>query len=178
MVTATNQLEDRRPGIWTLAFPSILSNLLYAVVAMVQTKFVGELGAEAVAAVGAGQRVFFALQAVMMAVSAGTTALVARAWGANDYTEASRVTMASLVLAAAFGLALTIPGVLFAGPVASIFGLDAETVEMASDNIKWLSVFNVAFAVNFIIGAALRAGGGDCEAVPLGADLYAPVGAR
>ena len=148
-----------RPSVMQLALPSILGNMLYAVVAMVQTKFVGELGAEAVAAVGAGQRVFFALQAVMIAISAGTTALVAQAWGAEDYEEASRVTMASLVLAMAFGLALTAPGVLFAGAVASIFGLDEKTVELAADNIRWLSVFNVAFAMNFILGAALRAAG-------------------
>lgn len=142
-----------------LALPSILGNLLFAVVAMTQTKFVGELGANAVAAVGAGQRVFFALQAIMIAISAGTTALVARAWGAEEYEEASRVTMASLVLATAFGVALTVPGVLFAGAVASIFGLDAETVQLAADNIRWLSWFNAAFAVNFIISAALRAAG-------------------
>jgi len=94
--------EERRPGIWQLAFPSILGNLSFTIVAMVQTKFVGELGAQALAAVGAGQRVFFAMQAILMAVSVGTTALVARAWGARDYREASRVTMASLVLAGTF----------------------------------------------------------------------------
>ena len=64
------------PGlsIWQLAFPSILGNLSYTLVGMVQVKFVGELGTEALAAMGAGSRVFFALQAIMMAISAGTTA--------------------------------------------------------------------------------------------------------
>ena len=111
-LTPSRTDPSERPSIMQLAFPSILGNLLYSVVAMVQTKFVGELGPEAVAAVGAGQRVFFGLQAVMIAISAGTTALVARAWGAQEYDEAGRVTMASLVIAGAFGLALTVPGVL------------------------------------------------------------------
>ncbi len=158
-MTSVRNDPSERPSIAQLAFPSILGNLLYSVVAMVQTKFVGELGPEAVAAVGAGQRVFFALQAVMIAISAGTTALVARAWGAEEYDEAGRVTMASLILAGAFGLALTVPGVLFAGDLANVFGLDDRTVVMAADNIRWLSVFNVAFAANFILGAALRAAG-------------------
>ena len=91
-------------SIWQLAFPSILGNLSYTLVGMVQVKFVGELGTEALAAMGAGSRVFFALQSIMMAISAGTTALVARAWGAGDYEEASRVTMASLVLASLLSL--------------------------------------------------------------------------
>ena len=150
---------SRRPGIWELAFPAILGNLLFAVVAMVQTKFVGELGPEALAAVGAGQRVFFALQAVLLAISAGTTALVARAWGAEDQQEASRVTMASLILGCLFSLFVTAFGVLFAGPIAGIFGLDEETNRLAAENIRMLSAFNVAFAVNFILSSALRAAG-------------------
>lgn len=148
-----------RPSIASLAFPSILSNLLFSAVVMVQMKFVGSLGADAVAAIGVGQRVFFAMQAVLMAVSAGTTALVARAWGAGDYDEASRVTMASLVVGSLFGLVLTVPGLLAAGPVASIFGLDEATTALAAENVRWISVFNVAFAVNFILSAALRAAG-------------------
>ncbi|MEZ5560309.1 MAG: MATE family efflux transporter [Pseudomonadales bacterium] len=151
--------EQQRPSIWQLAIPSILGNLSFTVVGMVQTKFVGSLGAQALAAVGAGQRVFFAMQAILMAVSAGTTALVARAWGARDYTEASRVTMASLVLAGAFALGVTVLGLPFAYHVASVFGLDPHTLELAASNIRWLCVFNLAFAVNFILGAALRASG-------------------
>ncbi len=152
-------VEIQRPGIMQLALPAILGNLLYGIVGLVQTKVVGQLGAEALAAVGAGQRVFFALQAVMMAIGAGTTALVARAWGRGDEVEAGRITIASLVLGGVFGLVLTIPGVFFSSHVASIFGLDAHTVELAAANIRWLSIFNVAFAANFIMGGALRAAG-------------------
>ncbi len=150
---------SERPGIWQLAFPSILGNLSYTLVGMVQTKFIGELGPQALAAVGAGQRVFFAMQAVLMAVSAGTTALVARAWGAGNYVEASRVTMASLVLASVMSLGVTVVGLLFAPDIAGVFGLDPETLAMAAENIRWLCLFNVAFAVNFILSAALRASG-------------------
>lgn len=151
--------EAERPSIWQLAFPSILGNLSFTVVGMVQTKFIGELGPQALAAVGAGQRVFFAMQAVLMAVSAGTTALVARSWGAGDYVEASRVTMASLVLASTMSLGVTLVGFFFAPAIAGVFGLDPATLAMAADNIRWLCVFNVAFAVNFILSAALRASG-------------------
>ena len=147
------------PGIWQLAIPSILGNLSYSVVAMVQTKFVGELGPGALAAVGAGQRVFFAMQAILMAVSAGTTALVARAWGAGDYQEASRVTMASLALAGIFSLAVMVLGVLYARPISSMFGLDPVTLDLAAENIRMLSWFNLAFAATFILSAALRASG-------------------
>lgn len=151
--------EFERPSIWQLALPSILGNLSYTVVGMVQTKFVGELGPQALAAVGAGQRVMFAMLAILMAVSAGTTALVARAWGAGDYEEASRVTMASLVLAAVLSLIVATLGFFFADSLAGVFGLDEATLAMATENIRLLAFFNIAFACMLILGAALRASG-------------------
>ena len=49
-------------SVWGLAWPSILSNLLFASVGLVAIKAVGSLGAEAVAAVGTGQRIFWVFQ--------------------------------------------------------------------------------------------------------------------
>lgn len=162
----TNSKDDQphdtgrqRGAIWQLALPSMLGNLSYTIVGMVQTKFVGGLGAQAIAAVGAGQRVFFAIQAILMALSAGTTALVARAWGAGDYEEASRVTMASLALATVLAMIMSASGLIFADDMASAYGLDAKTLALAAEYIRWLCVFNIAFAANFILGAALRASG-------------------
>lgn len=151
--------ETERPGIWALAVPSILGNLSYSIVGLAQTKFIAELGAEGLAAIGAGQRIFFAMQAILMAVTAGTTALVARAWGAGDYQEASRVTMASLILGAAMSFTLGVFGIVFAYPIAGVFGLDPLTLDMATLNIRWLLVFNAVFAATFILSAALRASG-------------------
>ena len=99
------------------------------------------------------------MQAILIAISAGTTALVARAWGAGDYREASRVTMTSLVIGGAFSGVAGVIGAVFARPIAGIIGLDDLTLDLAADNIRWLSLFNVAFAVNFILAAGLRASG-------------------
>ena len=85
-------------SVWGLAWPSILSNLLFASVGLVAIKAVGSLGAEAVAAVGTGQRIFWVFQALLMAIMAGTTALVARAIGSGDAHEAAQVTRASMGL--------------------------------------------------------------------------------
>jgi putative MATE family efflux protein len=137
----------------------ILGNLLYSTVGLVDIKIVGSLGAPAVAAVTTGNRMFFVLQAILMAVTAGTTALVARAWGADDRIEAERVTRASALVCLVLATVLMLPGLVFADALASFFRLDAETVGLAATFIRWLSVFNVAFAVFFVLGVALRAAG-------------------
>jgi putative MATE family efflux protein len=149
----------RRPTIWQLALPSIAANLMFSTVAMIQTKFVGGMGAPAVAAVGAGQRVFFALQALLMAIGVGTTALVARAWGAGQHEEASRITSSSLMLGGLVGLFIMIFGMTFSRQIAAMFGLDAATSELAAHNIFWLGSFIIGFAVDIILSSALRAAG-------------------
>src|SRR6185295_7706086 len=87
-----------RIGVWQLAWPTVVANLLQSTVGLVDIKVVGSLGPSAVAAATAGHRLFFVLQAMLMAAVAGTTAFVARAWGAGDRDEASRVVVNSLLL--------------------------------------------------------------------------------
>ena len=53
--------------IWELAWPSILGNLLFSIIGIISIKIVGSLGSEAVAAVTTGHRLFFAIQAILMA---------------------------------------------------------------------------------------------------------------
>jgi putative MATE family efflux protein len=149
----------KRPTIWQLAAPSITANLMFSMVAMIQTKFVGGLGASAVASVGAGQRVFFALQALLMAIGVGTTALVARSWGAGQQEEASRITSSSLMLGGLVGLVLMIFGMVFSRQIAEVFGLDEPTARLASRNIFWLAAFVIGFAIDIILSSALRAAG-------------------
>src|ERR1700688_4314858 len=152
-------VPHKRPTIWQLAIPSITANLMFSMVAMVQTKFVGGMGAPAVAAVGAGQRVFFALQALLMAIGVGTTALVARSWGAGQREEASRITSASLMFGGLVGLVLMNFGMLFSHQIAEVFGLDENAAQLSSRNIFWLATFIIGFAIDIILSSALRAAG-------------------
>jgi putative MATE family efflux protein len=156
-------------GVWTLAWPAIVANLLHATVGLVNIKLVGGLGASAVAAVTTGNRVFFVLQAILMGVTAGTTALVARAWGAGDRAEAESVTRASTIACVWIAALLGAAGVVFAEHLAGLFRLDAATLALAATFIRWTSVFNAAFAVFFVLGTALRAAGDTRTPLWLGA---------
>lgn len=151
--------KDEVSSIWSLAWPTVATNLLFSSVGLVAIRFVAELGTGAVAAAGAGLQVFYTLQAIMVAIGTGITALVARSWGAGMFEEATRITLTSLALGVLLGVLLAAPGVFFATSVASIFGLDEQTTALAAEFILWLSIFNVAFAVNITMGTALRAAG-------------------
>lgn len=151
--------DQKMPGILRLAWPAVLANLGFSTVGLVDIKIVGSLGSSAVAAVTTGNRIFFVLQAVLIAVTAGTTALVARAWGGGDRDEAERVTQASMWVCGGVALVMTIPAVLYADAIAQVFDLDAATLADAGRFIRILSLFNVTFAVSMVIGSAIRAAG-------------------
>jgi putative MATE family efflux protein len=155
--------------VWQLAWPAVLTNLLQSTVGLVDVKVVGSLGAAAVAAATAGHRLFFVLQATLMAVSAGTTALVARAWGAGRPDEASRVVRSSLRLSCAIALVMAGVGLAVAEPFASMFGLSGNAHELAAIYIRWISGFTLVFAVGFVLAAGLRAAGDTRTPLAIGA---------
>jgi putative MATE family efflux protein len=145
--------------VWRLAWPTILSNLLFTSVGFAHIKIVAELGTSAVAAVTTGHRVFFVVQAILMGVSVATTALIARAWGAQQPKQAEMVSWTSLAVSIALAAFLSVPVLLIPGPIAGLFGLDAQTTALAAEFIFWLGVFNVFAAINMMLATALRAVG-------------------
>ena len=116
-------------------------------------------GASAVAAITTGTRIFFTAQAVLMAILAGTTALVARAWGAGHRDEAAQIAELSLWLCLVVSALLTLGGTLGADALAGLFRLEPQTVALAATFTRWLSVFYMAFAAVMALSTALRAAG-------------------
>jgi len=147
------------PGVWELAWPTIVSNLLFSASGFIDIKIVGSLGASAVAAITTGTRIFFTAQAVLMAILAGTTARVARAWGAGHRDEAAQIAELSLWLCLVVSALLTLGGTLGADALAGLFRLEPQTVALAATFTRWLSVFYMAFAAVMALSTALRAAG-------------------
>lgn len=146
-------------SVWGLAWPPIVGNLLFASVGVISIKAVGTLGAEAVAAVGTGQRMVWVFQALLMAVMTGTTALVARAVGSKNMIEAAHVTRLAIGVSIALSLITTLLIVLFAEKFIGIFGLDPVAQELAVTYLTISILFIPFMAIGMVIGAALRAAG-------------------
>ena len=144
-------------GVWTLAWPSIITNLFYATSSIAAIKVVGGLGPDAIAAAVTGQRVTFILQAVLTGVLAGSTALIARNWGANDKEEAgiffSRTIQ--LVIFLAFISAVLIWK--FAEPLVIFFGLKGEALVLSTQYLKSIAPFYIAYGCGLGLITALRA---------------------
>ena len=142
-------------SIWGLAWPSILANILFAAAGVVSIKAVGILGTEAVAAVGTGQRILFVIQSIIMAVSTGTAALVARAFGSANYKEAAQVLLDSLWIGVILSILAAASMWLYGESIISFFGLDPESKKLAVIYIKYTMLFSAAFSSSFIFSLSL-----------------------
>jgi len=146
-------------GVWTLAWPSIITNLFYATSSIIAIKVVGNLGPDAIAAAVTGQRVTFILQAVLTGVLAGSTALIARNWGARNKEEAGIffTRTVQLVIFIAFMTGLLIWQ--FAEPLVRFFGLKGDALTLSVEYLKAISPFYVGFGCGLGLITALRAVG-------------------
>src|SRR5690554_4627595 len=125
-----------RLSLLRLAGPTIVGNLLLSLVHLAAIKIVAGLGADAVAAVIAADRIYMAVQLIIFAITAGTAALVAYAWGAGNQAEADRVVKLSALLALAASLLLCVVIPWLARPLVSIFGLQGPLLAEAADYLK------------------------------------------
>jgi MATE family, multidrug efflux pump len=146
-------------SVWRLAWPTILSNLLFTTVGFLHIKIVAGLGTNAVAAVTTGHRVFFLAQAILMGLSVAATALIARSWGARQIRQAEMVAWTSMAISLLLAGMLSLPVLFAPETIAGLFGLDQATTRAAAGFIFWLGIFNLPAAANMVLSTALRATG-------------------
>jgi putative MATE family efflux protein len=146
-------------GVWTLAWPSIITNLFYATSSIIAIKVVGNLGPDAIAAAVTGQRVTFILQAILTGVLAGSTALIARNWGADNKLEAGIFLTRTLQLVLFLSLISAICVWQLAEPLVRFFGLKDQALVLSNQYLKAISPFYVAFGCGIALITTLRAVG-------------------
>lgn len=91
------QTQSEIHHVWRIAWPVIITNILNVLVGIVDLKMVGSLGVAEIAAVGMGRQVMNLILVIMIAISGGTSIVIARAYGAGDRSVVSATAAKSLV---------------------------------------------------------------------------------
>lgn len=145
--------------ILTLAWPTMLEQLLQTAVQYIDTAMVGSLGTQATAAVGATSTVNWLVSSTISAVGVGFLAYISQALGAGDHSRARRA-------AAQASLAVLCCGVFFTALTLSLSGLvpvwmqvDAGIQKLSSTYFFILYSPMLARTATIIFGTALRAAG-------------------
>lgn len=141
-------------NIWQLAWPAALAGILMNFAHIVDRIFIGSLGVDQVTAVGfAGSLIWFIFSFIQL-VAAGALAIVARHWGAKEFSEGNAAGHKAVWLSAALGLFFTVVVFLVAPVLISFYSPSAEQYPMAVDYLRIFApgfgVMMVAFTVHSV----------------------------
>jgi putative MATE family efflux protein len=140
-----------------IGFPSMGELVLTQLASMVDLMMVGRLGPWALAAVGLATQPKFLVMMLFMAMSVGTTAMVARHRGAGNPEKANLVLRQSLLLTFVFGIASSLLGYIFAEDLIRFMGApDAAALEGGTVYFQWQCIGLLGLALTSTATAALR----------------------
>lgn len=146
-------------AIWHMSWPGILQMLTISVASFADVWVAGKLGPEVQAAIGIGGQIWFFMTLFAVALSAGTTALVSRFWGARDYKGAIEASRQSLVFAFLFGMASCLAGLLVARPFYHLLGASAHVEALGWNYLKFDLLSQVPFTSLWVAHSIFRAKG-------------------
>src|SRR5438552_8215548 len=153
--------EERKSvgrSVFRLAWPAIAENALQTLLGIVDTAVVARLGTAALSGVGASQQLIWVVTTGLIAVSMGTTVLVARFTGASQPEHANATLKQSMLLAALVGGAL-FPISFLAHPMLAILGLTPAAVAAGATYLQITLAMAFLIVFMFVAGAALRGAG-------------------
>jgi putative MATE family efflux protein len=128
-------------------------------VGLVNTYMVGHLGAVSLTSVGLADQVIMLVSSFFVAVSTGSTALIARCTGAKDPQRACRALQQSTLVAFAVGLVCTLFGVPLARQAMVWLGAADDVVALGADYLRIGSYSYALMALMFVGNGALRGAG-------------------
>ena len=147
--------------LFDLAMPIVGLNVLSVVTLAVDTAMCGRLvdAEEALTALGFAGQLIFLLMVVMLGLTVGTVAFIARAHGSGGSERINHVLHQSILLTYIVSIAVAVIGNLGAGTVMGWLGADATVTELGVGYLRPLLTFTVFFYLNMLFAAALRAVG-------------------
>ena len=119
-----------------IALPALGALAADPLVSLVDTAFIGRLGAVALAAVAIASAIYAAVFAVFNFLEYALTPLIAESIGAGERDEAGRFTVAALAISVAAGVIAAAGLIVFGEPLLRAFGAGPEVVESATTYLR------------------------------------------
>ena len=145
--------------ILSLAWPTMLEQLMQTAVQYIDTAMVGSLGTHATAAVGATTTVNWLIGSTISALGIGFLSFIARAYGAGDKQAASKAVSQAVIVTFIAGVFFTALTLGLSGMVPVWMQVDPAIQDIASRYFFILYLPMLPRTATIIFGTALRAAG-------------------
>ncbi len=147
------------PTVVTLAWPTMLEQLLQTSVQYIDTAMVGALGTAATAAVGATGTLNWLVSGTIAALGVGFLAYIARANGAQDQKSVAKAAAQTVLAVLVCGVVFTFLTVGLSGVIPAWMQVEPEIRPLASRYFYILYLPMLPRTASILFGTALRAVG-------------------
>jgi putative MATE family efflux protein len=147
------------PVIFSLAWPTMLEQLMQTAVQYIDTAMVGSLGTDATAAVGSTTTVNWLIGSTISAVSVGFLAFIAQANGAGNKEAVKKASAQATLAVIVCGLIFTAVTLSLSGLVPKMMQVDENIRDISGKYFFILYVPMLARTASIIFGTVLRAVG-------------------
>ena len=138
-------VENRKliKNIFQITLPAVFDLLAQTLIMALDMKMVSSLGPSAISSVGVGTAGMYALIPALIAVATGTTALLSRAYGADNKVDGKKAFAQSFFIAVPLGIFLTIIFLIFSEQIINLVG-NAKDMNL-SDAILYQNMTVIGF---------------------------------
>lgn len=147
-------------SLLALAGPIVLTNLFHTAYQLIDSFWVGRLGATAVAAVSLSFPVIFILITLGGGFSIAGTILVAQNFGAKKLEEVNNISGQTVSLMALISVPISLLGFFLAEPIMRLMGADSAVLPEATSYLK-VSSLGIIFMFSFFVFQSLMRGVGE-----------------
>jgi putative MATE family efflux protein len=144
-----------------LATPVALTQSLTVLFQFVDRMFVGRLpySADALAAVGFAGQVMFFTSTLLLGLTIGTTAMVARFVGERKPDEAAVTVVNAFAICLVVSVIFAAVGIWLSGSILSGLGAEGQVLRLSTEYLRVLMVAGIAMVLLFQIGSILQGAG-------------------
>jgi len=146
-------------AIWHMSWPLIVNMATISVASFADMWVAGQLGSNAQAAIGIGGQIWFFMIMLTVALSAGTTALVSRFWGARDIQTTVEAARQSLFAAILFGIGSAAISITSCRALLHFLGASAPVEKLGWDYLRIDLLSHIPYTMLWISNSIWRAKG-------------------
>ena len=143
-------------GLFTLAVPIMLQNLVNSMVNLLATIMVGRLGTVEIAAVGLGFQVFFLYQLFLFGIISGGSIFTAQFWGKGDIAGIRKNLGFCITLSSVWAVLFTLAAMFVPEKLIGFYSMDEAVIKAGADYLRILSFSFFPFALSFAFVLTLR----------------------
>ncbi|MBW2971519.1 MATE family efflux transporter [Candidatus Woesearchaeota archaeon] len=135
-----------KKAVFTIALPTVVAMLVQTLYNVVDTAYVGRLGAEAIAALTFAFPIFFLLIAINVGLGAGMGSRISRYMGEKKKQAAENTAVHGILISLSLALVMFILGMVFLDPLFLLFGASNSVLELST---SYMSVILMGIFVMF-----------------------------